>query len=73
MHDANEVAVIEEDDDSYSGGEDADMDMEGEAEAEDCGSYDYGDEEDDAVGYDFVADDSDDGDDVRVSRSQVHV
>ncbi|KAL2249421.1 UNVERIFIED_CONTAM: putative E3 ubiquitin-protein ligase ARI8 [Sesamum indicum] len=69
MHDANEV-VVEEDDDYYSGGEDADMGTEGEAEEEDYGSYDYDDEEDDGVGYDFVADDSDDGDNVLVSRSQ---
>ncbi|KAL0451963.1 UNVERIFIED_CONTAM: putative E3 ubiquitin-protein ligase ARI8 [Sesamum latifolium] len=69
MHDANEV-VVEEDDDYYSGGEDADMGMEGEAEEEDYGSYEYDDEEDDGVGYDFMADDSDDGDDVLVSRSQ---
>ncbi|KAK4404089.1 putative E3 ubiquitin-protein ligase ARI8 [Sesamum angolense] len=69
MHDANEV-VVEEDDDYYSGGEDADMGMEGEAEEEDYGGYDYDDDEDAGVDYDFMADDSDDGDDVLISRSQ---
>ncbi|XP_057779098.1 probable E3 ubiquitin-protein ligase ARI8 isoform X2 [Salvia miltiorrhiza] len=68
MHDANEVASVEEDDNYYSGGEDDD-DMDEAGEDEDYG-YDYADEEDDdATNYDFIAN-SDDGDDSLVSRSQ---
>ncbi|KAL1561358.1 putative E3 ubiquitin-protein ligase ari8 [Salvia divinorum] len=68
MHDANEVASVEEDDNYYSGGED-DHDMDEAGEGEDYG-YDYDEEEDDdAADYDFIAN-SDDGDDALVSRSQ---
>ncbi|XP_042059188.1 probable E3 ubiquitin-protein ligase ARI7 [Salvia splendens] len=69
MHDANEVASVEEDDNYYSGGED-DHDMDEAGEDEDYG-YDYADEkdDDDAADYDFIAN-SDDGDDALVSRSQ---
>ncbi|KAL0368663.1 UNVERIFIED_CONTAM: putative E3 ubiquitin-protein ligase ARI8 [Sesamum calycinum] len=73
MHDANEVASVEEEDDYYSGGEEEeeDMDEEGGAEEDYDYSYDYGDEEDDDTGdYDFIANYSDDGDDVLASRSQ---
>lgn len=70
MHDANEVASVEEDDNYYSGGEDED-DMDEAAEDYNYG-YDDADEEDDddAADYDFIAN-SDDGDDALVSRSQV--
>lgn len=69
MHDANEVASVEEDDNYYSGGEDED-DMDEAAEDYNYG-YDDADEEDDddAADYDFIAN-SDDGDDALVSRSQ---
>ncbi|XP_011073921.1 probable E3 ubiquitin-protein ligase ARI8 [Sesamum indicum] len=73
MHDANEVASVEEEDDYYSGGEEeeGDMDEEGGAEDDYDYSYEYGDEEDDDTGdYDFIANYSDDGDDVLASRSQ---
>ncbi|KAK6145784.1 hypothetical protein DH2020_019653 [Rehmannia glutinosa] len=74
MHDANEIASVEEEDDYYSGGEDEeeeDMDEEGEA-GEDDYSYDYADEDDDddTGDYDFIANYSDDGDDALASRSQ---
>ncbi|KAI3473035.1 hypothetical protein Pfo_029464 [Paulownia fortunei] len=73
MHDASDLASVEEDENYYSGGDDADINMEGEAEEDEEDydySYDYGDEEDDASIYEFIANDSDDGDDVQVSRSQ---
>ncbi|KAL6571276.1 hypothetical protein OROHE_002919 [Orobanche hederae] len=72
MHDANEAASVEEDDNYYSGGEeDDDMYEEGGAGAD----YDYSDdcaaEEDDDTGdYDFIANDSEDGDDALPSRLQ---
>ncbi|EPS65532.1 hypothetical protein M569_09243, partial [Genlisea aurea] len=67
MHDANEVASMEEEDDYYSGGEDDDG-----VEDRDDDDYSYGgfgDEEDDTGDYDFSANISDDGDDDS-SRSQ---
>ncbi|XP_042007095.1 probable E3 ubiquitin-protein ligase ARI8 [Salvia splendens] len=69
MHDANEVASLDEDDNYYSGGEDDD-DMLETGEDEEDYAYDYADEDDDdAADYDFIAN-SDDGDDALVSRSQ---
>ncbi|GER41654.1 RING/U-box superfamily protein [Striga asiatica] len=71
MHDANEVASVEEEDDYYSGGEEEDMDAEGDDEEDYGYSYDYANEEDDDTGdYDFVANYSDDDDDTLHSRSQ---
>ncbi|KAL8487403.1 hypothetical protein ACS0TY_023454 [Phlomoides rotata] len=66
MHDANEVASVEEED-YYSGGEEDDMD---EGEAGEEYNYAYADEdEDDSGDYVFTANYSDD-DDALVSRSQ---
>lgn len=71
MHDANDVASVEEEDDYYSGGEeDEEEDME--AEEDYNYSYDYGDEEDEIADYDFIANDSDDRDDVISRHSQVY-
>lgn len=68
MHDANEVASVEEEDDYYSGGEEDDMD---DGDAGEEYNYVYADEEEDDSGdYVFTGNYSDD-DDALVSRSQV--
>ncbi|XP_073299636.1 probable E3 ubiquitin-protein ligase ARI8 isoform X1 [Primulina huaijiensis] len=67
MHDANDVASVEEEDDYYSGGEE-DEDMEAEEDYD--YNYDYADEQDEIDDYDFITNDSDDGDDVTTRHSQ---
>lgn len=71
MHDANEVASVEEDDNYYSGGED-DNNMDEAGQDYDYSYNDADEEDDDAADYDFIAN-SDDGDDALVSRSQVEL